>query len=257
MLGPTRPAPTFLKSFRASRYTVGVKAVFLSDAHLQAPSAPNFQRLLRFFEQLPIGLDLLVINGDFFDAYYGDNKAAERLYGPMLDALVRLRREGTRIVYVEGNHDFRLATALGRRDFEVMSEVWQTTLAGRRILVMHGDLITGDRWYKLLHFALRTPLVMGLDAVVPDALSLRIALGMSQASRVRPREHEAPIRQKLLSYARTLEGIDIFITGHTHYPLDEVVLSPNGPVRVINLGDWVENFTYLWVEDDVWELRRA
>jgi UDP-2,3-diacylglucosamine hydrolase len=234
-----------------------MKIVFLSDAHLRDASDANYGRVLAFLDALPADLGRLVVNGDFFDCWYGDNATAEEAHLTVLERFARLRKGGTQITFVEGNHDFRLHKALGKFGIEVVSGEWRPAFEGKRALVVHGDLITGDAWYKLMHFGLRSPLAVGLDLAMPASLSMRIGLGMSTASRVRPRDYEAVVNRKLMDYAAELRDIDVFITGHTHFPLDVTVAGPTGPVRVINLGDWLQNFTYLWVENGLWELRRA
>jgi UDP-2,3-diacylglucosamine pyrophosphatase LpxH len=137
------------------------------------------------------------------------------------------------------------------------TDEWRATLFGKRVLVVHGDLVTGDIWYRMLHTVLRSPVLTGINALIPDEVSLRIGLGMSHYSRVRDRDAEILINRKILDHAATLEDVDVFITGHTHIPFDETIEGKTGPIRVINLGDWVTNFSYLWVENGSWELRRA
>lgn len=234
-----------------------MKIVFLSDAHLRDAGDANYRRVLTFLDALPPDLGRLVVNGDFFDCWYGSNAVAEAVYGPVLERFARLRGQGTQITFVEGNHDFRLARALGKHGVEVVAHEWRPVLEGRRALVVHGDLVTGDAWYRLLRVGLRSPLAVGLDLALPASVTMKIGLGMSTASRAREREYEAAVNRKLTDYGATLRDVDVFITGHTHFPLDVTVAGPTGPVRVINLGDWVENFTYLWVEDGLWELRRG
>lgn len=236
---------------------MAVNTVFMSDAHLVRPADENFRRVTSFLEGLPAGLERLVVNGDFFDCWYGDNAVAERAYAPVLSKLDALVRRGVKVTFVEGNHDIRLEAALGRRGYEVVTGEWRAALGGRRVLAVHGDLITGDGWYRLLHFALRSPVAVGLDRVVPAAVSMRIGLGMSTASRAREREYEAAVNRKLLDFGAQLRDVDVFITGHTHFPLDVTVTGPTGPVRVVNLGDWIRNYTYFVVDGDRWELRHA
>lgn len=234
-----------------------MKIVFLSDAHLRDAGDANYGRVLAFLDSLPADLGRLVVNGDFFDCWYGDNAASEEAHLPVLERFARLKRAGTHITFVEGNHDFRLHKALGKYGVEVVAGEWRVAFEGKRALVVHGDLLTGDGWYRLMHFGLRSPLAVGLDLVLPASVSLRLGLGMSTASRAREREYEAVVNRKLMDYAAGLRDTDVFITGHTHFPLDVIVPGPTGPVRVINLGDWVQNFTYLWAEDGLWELRRG
>jgi UDP-2,3-diacylglucosamine hydrolase len=234
-----------------------MKVVFLSDAHLVREGDENFRRVAAFLDSLPQDLSRLVVNGDFFDCWFGDNSVAEQTYLPILRLLDRLVERGVAVSFLEGNHDLNLQTVLGRRGYEVITDELRTEIFGKRVLCVHGDLVTGDLLYRVWHYALRSPVAAGLNAVVPAAAAMKIGLGMSTASRARSRDIEEKVNAKLLAYAATLRGVDIFITGHTHFPFDRTIAGAEGPVRVINLGDWVSNFTYLWAEDGSWELRRG
>ncbi len=231
--------------------------IFISDVHLRTPDDLNYRRLLAFFDSLPTNLDRLVINGDFFDAWLGNNPAAERQHRPILDRLENLALSGCQITYLEGNHDILLAETLERRGVRFLHGEWRPRLFGRKVLVTHGDRITGDFGYELLYHVFRSPPARWTNAVVPGVVSLRLGEALSGASRSRSRDSEMIVKRKILDYAAGLQEVDILITGHIHVPFDETVSGPNGPVRVINLGDWVTHFTYLWVENDVWELRNA
>lgn len=232
-------------------------SVFLSDAHLASPQAENFRRVTSFLDTLIGQVDQLVINGDFFDCWYGHNETAAHTYAPILQRLDALIARGAKVVFIEGNHDFRLHEDLAKRGYEVVPGEWRPMIDGKRVLAVHGDLITGDAWYRMFHAGLRSPLMTGLNVLVPNAWSFRIGLGMSNASRARDREHEAAVNKKLFDYAATLRGVDVFITGHTHFPFQKTIAGLDGEITVINLGDWVSNYTYLRVEDGRWELLRA
>jgi UDP-2,3-diacylglucosamine hydrolase len=234
-----------------------MKAVFFSDVHLREPHRHNYRRMHEFLGQLRRDIDLLVINGDFFEMWVGESRAAENLYAPILKELADIKANGTRLVFIEGNHDFNLARSLGRHGFEVYPEQFRVEINGQRVLVEHGDRVTGDRLYHLFRDTLRSRPIQSAYHLVPSGLTLALGFGLSAVSRQRPQDEEAEIREKLLRHASQLFDTDVFITGHVHMPMDETIGGGNGPVRVINLGDWLENFTYLWVDDDGWELCRA
>lgn len=235
-----------------------MKTIFISDVHLRDPADENYRRMDAFLAALLTDdVERLVINGDFFDAWFGENQAAEELYAPILRRLANVRCSGIPIVFLEGNHDFVLENVLSRWGIEVIAGEWRTELYGSRVLTTHGDFITGDKWHRRYRAGMRSPVIAGLNAIVPDAWSLKLAFGMSGASRQRTPDVAEIIREKIRAHGRTLADVDVFITGHTHLPMDECVDGPHGLVRVINLGDWVTNFTYLEASEAGWELRYA
>mgnify|MGYP001613993969 FL=1 len=83
------------------------RAIFLSDLHLGWVACHELHRGL--LDRLPEAVDdaeLIVLNGDILDAYRGFVRACD---AELVERLARLveqwRREGRRVVYVEGNHD--------------------------------------------------------------------------------------------------------------------------------------------------------
>ena len=59
----------------------------------------------------------------------------------VLRVLLKKSQEGTRIVYIPGNHDDDMRALIGTRfgNIEVLGRCIHTTAAGRRLLVLHGD----------------------------------------------------------------------------------------------------------------------
>jgi UDP-2,3-diacylglucosamine pyrophosphatase LpxH len=59
----------------------------------------------------------------------------------VLRVLPKKRQEGTRIVYIPGNHDDDMRALIGHRfgNVEVHGHCVHMTAAGRRLLVLHGD----------------------------------------------------------------------------------------------------------------------
>ena len=55
--------------------------------------------------------------------------------------LLKKSQEGTRIVYIPGNHDDDMRALIGMRidNIEVLGRCVHTTRSGRRLLVLHGD----------------------------------------------------------------------------------------------------------------------
>ena len=59
----------------------------------------------------------------------------------VLRVLLKKSQEGTRIIYIPGNHDDDMRALIGIRfgNVEVLGRCIHTTGAGRRLLVLHGD----------------------------------------------------------------------------------------------------------------------
>jgi UDP-2,3-diacylglucosamine hydrolase len=227
--------------------------VFLSDAHLGAlpreAEASRERRLTSFLASLPGRASSLYIVGDLFDFWYEYRTAIPRRLFGTLSALQRVREAGIEITYLNGNHDFWLGTfmaeELGIRTVDGAVTVEQQ---GRRLWVHHGDgLIGGDLGYKFLRGVLRSPAAIGAYGWLHPDLGIPLAHAVSEMSR-RSRG-EPPLRPEKIwneiAEPRFKEGYDGVIIGHFHHAYEQ---RENGRELFI-LGDWIERFTYLELQD--------
>ncbi|MBI5137846.1 MAG: UDP-2,3-diacylglucosamine diphosphatase [Nitrospirae bacterium] len=237
----------------------GVRAVFLSDAHLRRPEDANYRRMLAFLAQLP-GLPDLFILGDFFDFWFGFKAVVPGHYVPLLSALGRLAEGGTRIHFVEGNHDFAVGEYFSRTLGAVVHpDEAEVNLDGHRLYLAHGDLVDqGDRGYQRLRRALRSVPVTWLAHRVPPRSLLafadrlhRVAGGEVGGGRGLPARFVAFARDKWRA------GYDGVLMGHCHVPdlLREQV--GGRPCFYANSGDWLGHFTYVAYDGSGFSLRRA
>ena len=60
--------------------------------------------------------------------------------------------------------------------------------------------------------------------------------------------------EKAITNAALSKDIDLVICGHTHVPVDKIILSEKGTVRYINCGDWVENLTAAEYSEGEWSI---
>lgn len=235
-----------------------MRAVFLADAHLRKPTDANYRALLAFLAEQEGRTDLLVLLGDICEFLVGCRRAPFPAYLPLFDALEQLQRRGTRLLYVEGNHDFHLAACFRDRfPCQILPEGGAIDLDGRRVLVTHGDLANpADRGYRLLRSVLRSPPLHLLIRLLPSAWLWRIAERSSQASRrgrTGKRQHWSA-REILLPYARErlAAGYQAVVTGHFHQPLHEQLAGG----ELVALGDWITQYSYAVWEDGAFRLER-
>lgn len=224
-----------------------MRTLFLADAHLRQETDDNYRLLVRFLAGLRGETETLYILGDLFDFWIGYPRSAFPRYLPLLESLEELKRSGTRIVYLEGNHDFHLGPVFTREiGVEVHEGPTEIRLGGKRIHLCHGDQINRrDRAYRLLRSVLRSSAVRRLISVVPPSIAFRIADMMAKKSKAgySTRTARWDYETLLRNYAaeRFAEGFDAVVAGHFHIPLIEE--SPSGKT-VVSLGDWIGRFTY-------------
>ncbi len=234
-----------------------MRALFLADAHLSKPADPNYRSLLAFLEKQRGKTDLLVLLGDIFEFWIGKATVVAD-YVPLIDCLERLHRQGTRLVYVEGNHDFHLGPVFTRRlNCQVLPDGGGIELDGKKIYLAHGDLANPDDvGYRRLRKLLRSRLLQSLIRFAPNGLTMAIANRGSFESRKSSadRHRRWPARKILQPYVQAIlaEGYQAVVTGHYHQPYHEKM--DDG--EHIALGDWITQYSYAVYENRTFSLHR-
>ncbi|MBE0577332.1 MAG: UDP-2,3-diacylglucosamine diphosphatase [Desulfuromonadales bacterium] len=233
-----------------------MRALFLADAHLSKPSDPNYRTLLAFLEEQCGKTDQLILLGDIFEFWIGKTTVVAD-YAPLIDALERMHQQGTKLVYVEGNHDFHLGRVFtDRLSCQVFPDGGSIDLDGKKVFIAHGDLANpDDAGYRCLRKFLRSSLIRTLLRIVPNSLIMAIANRGSDKSRKSygVRRNRWPVREILKPYAEAIlaAGHQAVVTGHFHQPFHEKL----GDGELIALGDWITQYSYAVYEDHVFTLK--
>ena len=234
-----------------------MRALFLADAHLCKPSDPNYRTLLTFLEEQCGKTDRLILLGDIFEFWIG-KAAVVTDYVPLIEALERMCRQGTKLVYVEGNHDFHLGPVFTQRlACQVLPDGGSIELDGKKVFLAHGDLANpDDLGYRRLRKLLRSSLIRTLLRIAPNWLTMAIANRGSYESRKNSGERRSrwPARKILKPYAEAIlaAGHQAIVTGHYHQPFHEKI----GDGELIALGDWITQYSYAVYEDQTFTLLR-
>ena len=229
-----------------------MRAIFLADAHLRQPQDENYQLLLDFLEQQK-DLDALFLLGDIFEFWFGYQHVVFSTYLPLLDKLRQLNENGTKLYFVEGNHDFNLGSYLATNlNCTIITEQLKLDWDNTTITISHGDLLNQNRSYQMLRSFWRSWPIKFLAKTVHPDFAWAFAMWLcSKSSKNNPGNSHYDPTTRLQSYAETSNS-ELVICGHYHYPLD--INHQN--VRVIALGDWIKQFSYAEMIDGHIELKR-
>ena len=228
-----------------------LRTIWLSDVHLGSRSC-RVALLLDFLRCTRC--EVLYLVGDIIDL----ESLRSNFYWPashteVLQLLLKKSYEGTRVVYIPGNHDDELRQFAGVKlgNIEVSREAIHTTVTGRRLLVLHGDqfdAVVRGRSIGVLLGALACRWLLALNRWVHWLHDLAGRPYWSLAQHIKSRFGAATRYldrfQRATLHAAREAGVDGVVCGHIH----KADLAELDGLLYCNDGDWVESCTAL-VED--------
>lgn len=229
------------------------RAIFISDVHLGTRAA-QANALLDFLRHNDA--DTIYLVGDIVD-FWKVRRGPHwpQSHNDVVQKLLRKVRQGTRIVFIPGNHDESLRDFCGMHfgGIEILRNVIHQTADGRRFIVMHGDefdvvirtaswlVALGDRGYEFALW-LNHPLNWFRRHLGFGYWSLSAYLKYSVKRAV---NFIGAFEDAVASEARR-HSADGIICGHIHHAADRMI----DGVHYMNCGDWVESCTAIVEHDD-------
>ena len=218
--------------------------LFISDLHL-SEETPEIEAAL---SQLLTGTSLpdqLVILGDFFEVWVGDDDDSS-LADRIRSLLYETSRRGCEICFARGNRDFmlgqRFADDVGAT---LLPDETLLEIAGRPAVLLHGDtLCTDDADYQRFRAMVHDPtwqgemMAKGLEERRELARQLR-ALSIDAASN-KP-EDIMDVNPQAVDALMANSDVSLMVHGHTHRPGRHTLACGE---RIV-LGDWSEAHGWL------------
>lgn len=218
---------------------------FISDAHIGAGLTDAEPKLGRFLDSIRGRADSLYVLGDLFEFWFEYRRAIPKRGFRILCQLAELRRSGTGLFYLKGNHDFWFKDFLKRELGTEAADELDVMIDGRRVYLAHGDALDRGVVPRLFRGMTRSRLNgMFYSFVHPD---LGIGLAQQVALKSRGLGAKLYLTEAMARFARgkLQAGFDIVIMGHSHVP--EQRQFDGG--TYVNIGDWTSNFTYGLIAD--------
>lgn len=222
------------------------RSIFVSDVHLGTKhcQAELFSRFLRQHDA-----EVIYLIGDIIDGW----RLKQKFFWPKahreaLRLILKKQNNGSRVVFIPGNHDEHFRPYLGRKvaGVEILDHAIHETVDNRRYFVTHGDqydvvlqnakwlAYLGDRFYEL---ALTSNTLLnkvrhhfGLDYW---------SLGAFAKRHVKSFVNIIGQFETVVSEDVQKRGVDGVICGHIHHAMSREM---NG-IHYVNTGDWVESCT--------------
>lgn len=200
-----------------------------SDLHLGPATPATSETFLAFLEAAAEEAGSLLLPGDIFDAWIGDDVI--RIAPPWLATVLQaLQKTAARIpVWLgRGNRDFligqELATALGAK---LLPEPALLQTDYGTILLTHGDeYCTDDAAYQQFRTMVRNPQWQAqfLAMSVPERLAMaQQARGESQAANQTKSMEIMDVNAAAVETAFREADVDVLVHGHTHRPARHVL----------------------------------
>ena len=224
--------------------------LFVGDAHFAFGNGERRKHFFNFIQQNKSTLNTLVIMGDFFDFWFGfrDLSSLKSEYGDILKLLEQLRSDNVKVIYVEGNHEFRLGPFLSdTMGIKVYDKCAEIDLDGKKIYLAHGDRAYPTISHRILTWLLRNKLSYLLISLLRPRIVIAVAKWWSAGSRNRSSKKTSPIIERLQRFAQRKlnEGFDAVVLAHTHLPEEILMKERGGKGYYFNVGNWIRDYTYL------------
>jgi len=245
---------------------VNKKVFFVSDAHLGTPnhdeSLVREKLLVKWLDEINPQAEEIYIVGDLFDFWFEYSRAIPKGFTRILGKLAELSDAGIPIHFFTGNHDVWMKGYFEKElNIPVYHNPVEKVIKGKKFYIAHGDgLGPGDYGYKMLKSVFRNSFCQWMFKWLHPDIGIRIADYWSKRSRYVSANGEiepflGENKEWLMIYSRELltkTHYDFLIFGHRHLVLDKPL--GNGS-RFINLGDWINYFTYAEFDGNSFELK--
>jgi len=241
------------------------KIYFISDVHLGLhPAEKSFEReklLVKWLDSIKSDIDELYLMGDIFDFWHEYLKVVPRGFTRFLGKIAEMSDNGTKIYFFTGNHDVWVYDYLPHEvGLTVYRKPVVKELNGLKFFLAHGDgLGRSDYGYKILKKIFTNKILQWLFARIHPNAAVAFGHRWSRTSRyakgIVPEPFKGEDKEIQIVFAKEKlknEHFDFFIIGHRHIPFD---LKLNETTRIINLGDWINNFSYAVLDGQKLELK--
>lgn len=229
------------------------KVYFASDAHLgskmHADSVETERKLCRWLDFARQDAQTIYLLGDIFDFWFEYKTVVPRGFTRLLGKLSEITDSGVKVHFFIGNHDIWLTDYLQNEcGLIIHREPFVTEISGKKFFIAHGDgLADKSVSFRLLRRVFHSKFLRFLLAGVHPRWTVALAHAWSNKSRENGgvQDFLGEDKEYLIQFAKQeiirTPDIDYFVFGHRHILLDFPL---NGKSRVINIGDWIQYFSY-------------
>lgn len=239
---------------KSIKIPVGKKIYFSSDNHLGAPSrkasADREKKFVQWLDTIKEDAAAIFLLGDLFDFWVEYKHVVPKGYTRTLGKLAHLTDQGIPVYFFVGNHDLWMNGYFEEElNIDVFYEPKKFTLNDKLFLIGHGDgLGPGDKGFKRMKKVFTNPVAQWFFRLLHPDLGMKLGHYFSVKNKLisgkEDLNYRGPDQEWLVQYAKKKlkeSHYDYFIFGHRHLPLE---INLDDRATYINLGDWIQHFTY-------------
>ena len=231
----------------------------ISDTHLGTYGC-QAKELLKYLKS--INPETLILNGDIVDIWQFSKRYWPNSHMQVLQELFEKINNGTKVIYIPGNHDEMMRKFLGFSlgSFEIANKK-VLDLDGKKAWFFHGDVfditMQHSRWLaKLGAIGYDTLIIIN---TIANKISQAMGKGKISLSKKIKDNVKGAIKfinnfEDTASQIAIENGYDYVVCGHIHKPEIKTFLGNGGHVNYLNSGDWIENLTALEYNDKEWKI---
>jgi UDP-2,3-diacylglucosamine hydrolase len=229
------------------------KIYFASDVHLGLypydKSREREKLFVKWLDGIKSDAKEIFLLGDIFDYWYEYKKVVPRGFTRTLSKIAEITESGIPVHFFTGNHDIWVFDYLPEETGVIVQKKNVIReFNGKRFYIGHGDnLDPKDIGYRLMNWLFKNKTAQFFFSKIHPNLTIGFGKAWSKKSRYSKglaEEFKGDEHEHQIQFARrTLEKeeFDFFVFGHRHLPMD---IKLNEKSRLINIGDWIFNFTY-------------
>jgi UDP-2,3-diacylglucosamine hydrolase len=241
------------------------KVYFASDQHF---GSPNFEaslirekKFVSWLDEVKNDAECIFLLGDLFDFWFEYKTVVPRGFIRVLGKLTEIRDSGVPIFFFVGNHDLWMTDYFEKElNIPVFRDNQEYEFNGKTFLIGHGDgKGPGDNGYKRMKKVFVHPLSKWIFRWLHPDIGVRIAQYLSLKNKLISGEADVKFlgedKEWLVQYSkRKLETkhYNYLIFGHRHLPM---VITVGENAQYVNLGDWIDYFTYGVFDGTSFELK--
>ena len=229
------------------------KIYFISDLHFGAGTekieTSKMNKLFSFLDYINHPTTKLFIVGDLFDFWFEYKHVIPKQNFHIFFQFFQLIKNGVQVHFLPGNHDYWTTDFFQNQiGFVMHPETTEVEFQSKKLFLFHGDgILKKDKGYRFLKKIFRNRFNIAAYRWLHPDIGVPLAKLTSHTSRQYTANSEFNEESDYIDFAmeKFKQGFDYVVLGHSHQP--SIKIFNNN--AVINLGDWMNHFSYGLLSD--------